>query len=264
MRRLLALLMLTAGFVCTSCGPGAPEASSAVPVPDPTPVPTPSPAPVPTPPFPVSRSELTVTAPDGTDIGGVLYTPKGLETAPLILCAHGLGADHESMEYWAEELSRLGLAAFCFDFRGTGGLSGGSETEMSVLTEAEDVLALLDAAQAWPGIDADRVVLLGESQGGFACAIAAGRQPKSVAGMILLYPAFVIPDHIRAMFPDAETIPEVVTDYLWVTVGRRYALDMLDYDAYNEIAGYSRPVLIIHGSEDTLVPVSYSERAASG
>lgn len=262
MRRFLATLMLATGFLCASCS-ASPDAASPDLQPEiPSASPEPTPAPSPSPPFAVGRRQLTIPAPDGGWIGGVLYQPEELSNAPLVICAHGLGASYRSMEPWAEALCCEGLAAFCFDFRGTGStISSGDATEMSPLTEAEDIAVLLEAAADWAGVDADRIVLLGESQGGFAAAVAAGRDPKRVAGLMLLYPAFVIPDDVRARFPDLADIPEMSADYLWVTVGSRYATDMHGYDAYSEIAAFTDPVLIIHGSDDDLVPLSYSEQA---
>lgn len=259
MRRFVAILLLAAGFTLTSCGSPA-EPSSA---PSLEATPSPPPPSAPQPPYPVRRSPVSVSLADGSRIGGFLYRPDGPEKVPLVVCSHGLGSHYQSMQPWAEQLSRLGLAAFCFDFRGTGStLSTGDPTEMSVLTETQDILQLLDAAAGWDGIDAERIVLFGESQGGMASAVAAGRAPDKVAGLVLLYPAFVIPDHVRLYFPDPGDIPEVSGEYLWVTVGRRYVTDVYDYDAFSEIGGFTKPVLIMHGTEDELVPLSYSEQAA--
>ncbi|MCM1194118.1 MAG: hypothetical protein NC548_42425 [Lachnospiraceae bacterium] len=39
-------------------------------------------------------------------------------------------------------------------------------------------------------------------------------------------------------------------------------VDMMDYDVYEEIGSYEKKVLLMHGSADSIVPISYSERAA--
>ena len=48
----------------------------------------------------------------------------------------------------------------------------------------------------------------------------------------------------------------------WLTVGRPYVADVWDYDVYSEIGNYSKPVLLMHGDRDGIVPISYAERAA--
>lgn len=55
-------------------------------------------------------------------------------------------------------------------------------------------------------------------------------------------------------------IPEQ-TKVLGVTVGRKYYEDALTLDFRNDIKGYTKDVLIIHGDRDSLVPLSYSEDA---
>lgn len=57
-----------------------------------------------------------------------------------------------------------------------------------------------------------------------------------------------------------EDIPDTYYQ-MWMTVGRAYAENLLDYDIYEAISVYDRDVLLIHGDADSIVPLSYSERA---
>lgn len=47
----------------------------------------------------------------------------------------------------------------------------------------------------------------------------------------------------------------------WITLGRIYVEDVWDYDPYEHIGTYQGPVLILHGSSDGLVDISYGECA---
>ena len=49
---------------------------------------------------------------------------------------------------------------------------------------------------------------------------------------------------------------------MWMDVGRAYFEPLLNYDIYGAIAVYGQDVLILHGDADSIVPLSYSERAA--
>lgn len=200
---------------------------------------------------------------DGKKIYGVAYIPETGETkVPLVICAHGLGADYASCLDYAEEFATHGLAAYCFDFRGGGGnRSDGKTTEMSVMTEVSDLESVLAAAKEWEFVDAKRIVFFGESQGGIASAIAAARCVDDVAGLILEYPAFLVSDAVRELYDSPEEVPESFF-FNWITVGRPYVVDMMDYDVYGEIGNYEKKVLLMHGSADSIVPISYSERAA--
>ena len=51
-------------------------------------------------------------------------------------------------------------------------------------------------------------------------------------------------------------------DFNWINAERPYAADVWDYDVYSEIGNYAKPVLLMHGDRDGIVPISYAEHAA--
>ena len=254
-RRLLSLLLSGTGLLAGACSPSGEPAQVTAAQSAPA-VRTPAPS---RRPLEAGKRQITIPVSSG-EVGGILYLPDADGPVPLILLCHGLGASHTSLEDWAQAFALRGYAAFTFDFRGCGSLSTGSPYEMSVMTEAEDVSTVLSEARTWEFADPEKIVILGESQGGFAGAAAASLHPQELAALILLYPAFVIPVHIHARFSSKEEVPEVFTQ-LGVPLGRRYALDLWDYDVYDEIGAYEGPVLIIHGTADDIVPFSYSQKA---
>lgn len=201
----------------------------------------------------------------GQKIYGIAYIPDtGKERIPLIICAHGLGGSHSSSTaHYARQLAPCGVAVYCFDFCGGGGTeSDGETTQMSVMTEVSDLEAVIEAAMQWEFVDTERIVLLGTSQGGAVAAITAARHAQDIAGLVLMYPGFVISDIVHEMFPSREEIPDSFP-FHWIMAGRPYAADMWDYDVYKEIGNYKKKVLLLHGNKDTVVPISYSERAAA-
>lgn len=200
----------------------------------------------------------------GKKIYGIAYIPNaGKEKMPLIVCAHGLGGSHtSSTAHYARQLAPRGTAVYCFDFCGGGGTaSDGDTTQMSVMTEVSDLEAVLDAAFTWDFVDTGHIALLGSSQGAAVAAITAARHTERIAGLVLLYPGFVISDVVRRMFASLEEVPDSFP-FHWVTAGRPYVADMWDYDVYEEIGNYKKKVLLLHGDKDGIVPISYSERAA--
>lgn len=199
----------------------------------------------------------------GQKIYGIAYIPETeSETVPLVICAHGLGGSYQSNAAYAEQLASHGIAAYCFDFRGGGGSrSDGDTTEMSVMTEVSDLEVIMEAASGWEFVDANKIVLLGTSQGGITSAIAAARHTDQVAGFVLMYPAFLVGDAVHEQFDSLEEVPDSFR-FNWFTAGRPYVEDMWDYDVYEEIGNYTGKVLLLHGSTDSIVPISYSDRAA--
>ena len=149
-------------------------------------------------------------------IRGMEYLPAG-EKLPVVIMSHGFGGCQAEMSDWAERLAEMGLAVYTYDFCGGGrGISDGDTADMTVLTEREDLATVLAYVQALPYTDNDRIVLWGFSQGGFVSALAAARIGEQIRGLVLIYPAFCIPDDGRAgVMPgtpgfDPDHIPEIL------------------------------------------------------
>ncbi|MGI6511411.1 MAG: alpha/beta hydrolase family protein [Catenisphaera adipataccumulans] len=206
---------------------------------------------------------------DGRQIYGIAYIPDdGRTQHPLVIFAHELGENHTTGIPYAEHLAACGYAVYVFDFcggsaNGTENQSDGSSTEMSVRTEVRDLESVLDAARNWDFADPDHIALLGGSQGGFVSAVAAAENTDAVSALILMYPAFVIYDDVHERFSSLDEVPDTFGQWGgWITLGKIYAEDVWDYDPYEHISTYQGPVLILHGDRDTLVDISYGERAA--
>ena len=140
--------------------------------------------------------------------------------------------------------------------------SGTETTKMSVMTEAEALKAVVKAAKNWEFADSEKIFLLGESQGGLVSSIVACDEPENVAGLMLLYPAFNIPQEVRQSYETLDDVPETYNFNGWIEVGKVYAEDVWDLDIYDKLSRYNGRVLIVHGDSDSIVDVSYAERAA--
>lgn len=200
---------------------------------------------------------------DGNQIYGVLYIPQGAgEVMPAIIYSHGFGGSHRSGTQYAQAMAARGYVVYCFDFCGgsPGSRSDGSTLEMSLFTEQADLEAVIAMVQGLDYVDRDHLFLMGTSQGGAVSAITAADHVEEIRGLVLLYPAFVLADNANEMFQSPEEIPDTQF-FLWMDVGRAYFEPLLDYDIYADIAAYDKDVLILHGDADSIVPLSYSERA---
>lgn len=199
---------------------------------------------------------------EGQRIYGIAYIPDVEGKMPLAILSHGLGGSYSSCLAEAEQYASHGVAAYAFDFRGGGGSrSDGSTTQMSVMTEVSDLEAVLAAAKTWEFVDAGRIILNGFSQGGIVSAITAARHVDEVAGLVLCYPALLVHDAVHEQFDSLDDVPDEYY-FNWIYAGRAYTADMWDYDVYAEIGNYTKPVLLMHGNRDYIVPISYAERAA--
>lgn len=200
---------------------------------------------------------------DENQIYGRIYIPKAAdEKMPAVIFFHGFDGNYTVGEPYAEALASRGYVVYCFDFCGgsQGSRSGGSTLEMSIFTEQADLEAVLRMLTEQPYVDEENIFLMGTSQGGAVSAITAAANKEEVKGAVLLYPAFVLADHTKERFASVEEIPDTYYQ-MWMTVGRAYAEKLLDYDIYEAISPYDRDVLLIHGDADSIVPLSYSEKA---
>lgn len=207
------------------------------------------------------ETEMTFTR-NNMKINGRLLLPEGDGPFPAVILGHGFGGNLSYNIDYARAFAGKGIAAYAFDFigGGYGSRSDGKITDMSVLTEAADMSTVLDGIKALQQIDSNNIFLMGESQGGFVASYVAGTRPNDVRGLIAFYPAYVLQDDAWQRTPDPDNIPETM-NLMDVTIGRIYNQDAMSFDIYDIIKNYSRNALIIHGTRDSIAPISYSERA---
>ncbi len=201
-------------------------------------------------------------------IYGVAYIADENKKNPLVILSHGLGANHLSCVSYAERLVENGYSAYVFDFpngsrAGLENKSGSDSKKMSVMTEAQALKSVIAAAKGWDFVDTDKIFLFGESQGGIVSTVAACDSPDDISGLMLFYPAFNIPGEVREAYQSLDDVPEKYNLLGAIDVGKIYAADVWDLDIYEKLADYDGDVLIVHGDSDSIVDVSYSEKAES-
>lgn len=193
-------------------------------------------------------------------IYGTLYLPKGKDPFPLVIYSHGYGYVIEEIS--SRRMAKNGIAFYSFDFPGGSprSRSDGSSTNMSVMSEADDLEAVLDHFRHDQRIDQGNIWLCGSSQGGFVSTVTGIRRQQDIRGLFLLCPAYIAQDFRKIYFGDGD-IPATFP-FSNMILGRRYITDLAGYDVYAEMKTFRNPVHIYHGTADRLVPISYSERAA--
>ena len=175
---------------------------------------------------------------DGPAMALILRARRVSGPAPLIVFTHGnaeLAAD------WVpvfEEVAEWGVSVLLLEYPGYGG-SAGTPSEASITAAA-------DAAYAWAvadeGVDRRRIVAYGRSLGGGAAArLAADHQ---VAALIL------------------ESSFTSVADFAGQLLVPRF-LVRDPFDSRRALASYRGPLLVIHGTHDTVVPIHHGRELAA-
>jgi fermentation-respiration switch protein FrsA (DUF1100 family) len=176
---------------------------------------------------------------DGADATALMLPARGtVAPGPLIIFTHGnaeLAAD------WVpvfEEVAGWGVSVLLVEYPGYGG-SPGTPTEASI---KRVVHAAYDWAAADPRVDRGKIVAYGRSLGGGAAARLAADSP--VAALIL------------------ESTFTSVADF----AGRLLAPGFMVRDPFDSRAAlesYRGPLLVIHGTRDTIVPIAHGRELAS-
>lgn len=196
-------------------------------------------------------------------VDATYYKPDGEGSFPLVIFSHGYNGHKTDFEISAKYFAKSGVGAVCLTFCGgsTRDLSGFPTTEMTLFTEKEDLLAVVDEVKTWSWVDNSRICLFGASQGGMVSALAAEERGEEIHALILLYPAFCIADNWNERFQKEEDIPD--TEVLWdMTLGRKFFESIRDFYIKERIGKFGGQVLLMHGTEDDVVSLEYSAWAA--
>lgn len=200
---------------------------------------------------------------DGNRIFGMMYyNSASSRKQPAVILSHSSSLTHEAMSGYALAIAKMGYAAYCFDFCGGSdkSKSDGKTDEMTVFTEVEDLRAVVKTVKSQGYVEPSEVYLLGSSQGGLVSALLADECPDDFAGMILFYPAFNIPEMVK-MFSGFGNWGDFGDFGGMMSMSEAYINSIKDFDVWSHIGKFSKPVSIIHGTADMIVPIANSEKA---
>ena len=174
-------------------------------------------------------------AQDGTELYGWYTSPK--PGMPIIVFMHGNSYNIEKFYHKLVPLAEAGYGTMLPEYRGFGGVKG-KITQKGLDQDAEAAVRYLQQR----GFKNQDIVLYGMSLGSYTATHAAYvfSQEKPVRGLILEVP-------FDSMYEDVKDI---------VSFPLPLGIIMRDkYDNVKKIKELNVPLLIMGGSEDTLVPV---------
>ena len=204
----------------------------------------------------------------GLTLRGMLHVPDQRPgKVPFVILFHGFCDDRNEINFVHTELSRRlcerGIASVRFDFAGSGDSDGRFE-DMTVSSEVEDGLAILDYVKSLDFVDQSRIAIHGQSMGGCVASMVAGLRDADVCALSLWCPA---PDvvynmkHKMLCGVDVSDIEEKgYADYEGLRVGLGFYQDALELDPYAVAAKFTKRVNLVHGDEDVTASIHCSER----
>ncbi len=203
------------------------------------------------------REEFIVKKKDNKSIRGLIFCPEGEGRFPTVIFSHGFGATYRDLEHYGDDFTKEGIVCVFFDFCGGSpdSKSDGTMLEMSLETEVDDLRCVMDTVKELPYVKTGSLYLMGESMGGMVSAIAGSRFYDEVKGLILWYPAFNIPDDAK------QRMQKGVKVVMGMRISDDFDSAAVSIDVVNIQEAYDKPVLIIHGDKDGIVPIDYSRQA---
>lgn len=183
------------------------------------------------------------------------------EPPPVVIVAHGWGSNRSRVMRYAKPLYESGYAVFLYDARSHG--NSDSIKAPSAFMFRDDALAAIDAVKSLPGLDRDRMAVLGHSLGGFGSllALALGAPLRAVItdSMPATFDTMLKSELKRKkmpVFPLAYCIPMIWLLRAGISRKQFREADMpslLRKHAGDREHGKT-PVLMIHSNGDNYIP----------
>lgn len=184
--------------------------------------------------LPPYAKDLSLKTSDGLNISAILFSQP--ENKTIIIYFHGNGGSLSSWKSAGEELFAMGCNVLIIDYRGYG-KSNGVFSESGLYMDGEAAYDYVTKL----GYTNKNIIFYGTSLGSGIAVEMAIRHPGK--GLILEAPFISLTK--AAMKNYWFIFPKLLLRY--------------QFDNINKVSKLTMPVLLIHGSDDEVIPVSHSQ-----
>lgn len=213
----------------------------------------------------VGKQRVRIQARDGLQLGAYLSRPRGASgPLPLVLLPHGgpQSFDDADFDIWTELLANRGMLVLQVNFRGSSGSGIGHKLaglKRWGLEMQDDLTDAVQWAIAQQLADPQRVAIVGASYGGYAALMGLVKTPELYRCGISFAGVSDLQDLVQhqSYFVAGSADVEAQVGRFWGDRERLRATSPL-----RQVARIQAPVLLAHGSADTVVPASQSKDMA--
>lgn len=208
------------------------------------------------------RPELrTYTAHDGLELSGWLYKPHGLgETGPMVLSFHGgpEGQERPSFRATYQALLSRGIAVFAPNVRGSSGFGktfvnlDNGELRFNGIKDIESTVKFVTNAGL---ADPERIGIMGGSYGGYMVMAGITEYPEMFAAGANLFGIV----NFETFFANTEPWMAAISTIEYGDPATEPEL-LRDLSPIHRIDRITTPTIVLHGANDTNVPVVEAEQ----
>ncbi|MEH2360884.1 alpha/beta hydrolase [Nostoc sp.] len=196
---------------------------------------------------------------------GVMHPGIGQEPRPCLIACHGFvgtkyGGSRRFLVDFARYAVKHNLSVFRFDFSGCGD-SEGDFVDLTIDSELEDLEAAIDVVSTIAGVDPQKIGVFGQCLGAVTAICAASRDSR-IYKVVAWAPFVNFADALQKLvgeeaFQSLQLGEEA--EFMYHEQPFRCSPKILNeslrLDMFEEITRVRKPLLVIHGTEDAVVPL---------
>lgn len=223
-------------------------------------------------------SATTIQVAENLALAAELHLPDATDAAPAVVLYPG-SQGSVNLDGVAEHLAARGIVALDLNKRGVAGSQGHWRDE-TIERQADDVLAAVRFLRSLDSVDAQRIGVVGHSQGGWVAQLAAARSDDVAFVVLLAGPAQTVKEQILTDerlhlvgwgVPQAEADGRIAmfSQLLDAAMSNpvvcgpeptHYLCGVISYDPAEALAAIDVPVLALYGGRDPMTPPSENEQ----
>lgn len=190
---------------------------------------------------------------NGASIPGILRKPYHVPNPPVVILVPGLDSVKEELHGYGDDYLRRGMAVLAIDGPGQGEMEFGHPIRYDYEVPVRHVLDYLGGQ---PGLNSNRVGLMGVSLGGYYAVRAAAFEPR-LKGVVAVATGYRLAEYF-------DNQPDLTQDAFVarMKVPNRDAarVELSKFDLSGPIGHLRAPLLVVMGRRDRLFPAESNEQ----
>lgn len=206
------------------------------------------------------EEKITINNKSNEKLVGVKTIPRRSD-GKVALFVHGFGYFKEEGGMFvalADKFSELGITSYRFDFTGCGE-SEGDFSKSTLTSHIEDLKLILKYVKEDSGIKESELIIMGQS---FGTSVIIALHPKAKKIILMgtaAYPKELLAKRFWEGYNPKGISSRTRTDGSITSIGPQFWKDLKNYNLPELIKKITCPLLFVHGSIDTIVPVNEME-----